>query len=54
MFIICACGTDKIMFLFVCDGQYVSLCDGHTCNCIVFDVWYVVPTFGMFFVVNLG
>ena len=44
----CTCSTDKIIFLFVCGGQYVSLCDGHICDCIVFGFWYVFPTFGMF------
>ena len=42
------------MFLFVCGGQYVSLCDGHICDGIVFDVWYVFTTLGMFLGVNLG
>ena len=38
MFIVCACSTDNIIDLFVCGGQIVSLCDGHICDCIVFDV----------------
>ena len=32
----------------------VSLCDGHICNCIVFDVWCVVTTLYMFLCVYLG
>ena len=32
----------------------VSLCDGHICDCIVFDVWYVVTTFSMFLDIILG
>ena len=50
----CACSTDKIIFLFAYGGQYVSLCDGHICDCFVFDVWYVVFTLSMFFGVFLG
>ena len=53
-FIICACSTDKISDLFVCGGQYVSLCDGHIYDGIVFDVLHVVTTLGMFLGVNLG
>ena len=52
--IICACSTDSFGFLFVYCGQYLSLCDGHFYNGIVFDVWYVFTTFGMFFGVFLG
>ena len=29
MLIRCACSTDNFNDLFVCGGQYVSLCDGH-------------------------
>ena len=50
----CACSTDKIIFLFAYGGQYVSLCDGHICDCIVFDVWCVVTTLYMFLCVYLG
>ena len=50
----CMCSTDSFSNLFVCYGQYLSLCDGHFYNGIVFDVWYVFTTFGMFFGVNLG
>ena len=53
-FIVCTCAADIICDLFVCSGQYVSLCDGHICDCIVFDVWCAVTTFGMFFGVFLG
>ena len=51
---LCACSTDKISNLFVWYGQYVSLCDGHICDGIVFDVWYVFTTLCMFLGVNLG
>ena len=53
-FIICACSTDNASVLFVCGGQYVSLCDGHICDCIVFGIWYVVTTLSMFLCVFLG
>ena len=51
---LCACSTDIIGDLFVCGGQYVSLCDGQIYDGIAFDIWYVVPTLCMFFGVNLG
>ena len=49
----CACSTDKIIFLFAYGGQYVSLCDGHNYDGIVFDILHVVPTLSMFLCVNL-
>ena len=52
--VMCTCSTDNVSDLFVCGGQYVYLCDGHICDGIVFDIWYVAPTLGMFFGVNLG
>ena len=48
------CSTDIFSNLFVCYGQYLSLYGGHICDGIVFDIWYVAPTLGMFFGVNLG
>ena len=54
MFIICACSTDRIMFLFACGGQYVSLCDGHICDGIVFDILHMVTTLSMFLCVFMG
>ena len=45
--------TILLICLFVMDS-YLSLCDGHICDCIVFDVWCAVTTSGMFFGVFLG
>ena len=53
-FIMCTCSTDRFIILFVYCGQYLSLWYGHICDGIVFDIWYVAPTLGMFFGVNLG
>ena len=50
MFIVCTCAADIICDLFVCSGQYVSLCDGHIYDCIVFGFWYAVTTLDMFLV----
>ena len=53
-FIMCTCSTDSFIILFVYCGQYLSLWYGHICDGIVFDIWYVAPTLGMFFGVFLG
>ena len=53
-FIMCTRSMDSFVFLFVYCGQYLCLCDVHIYDGIVFDIWYVVPTLGMFFGVNLG
>ena len=52
--LICACRTDIFIILFVCGGQYVSLCGGHICDGIVFDILYVFNTLGMLFGVIVG
>ena len=44
IFVICLCVVDS----------KVSLCGGHICDCIVFDVWYAVTTLSMFFGIILG
>ena len=44
LLVICLCAADS----------KVSLCDVQICDCIVFDVWYVVTTLSMFFGVFLG
>ena len=43
-----------LLFCLCVAYRYLSLCDGHICDCIVFDVWCAVTTFGMFFGVFLG
>ena len=44
-----------VLLFCLCDAdRYVSLCDGHIYDGIVFDVLHVVTTLGMFFGVNLG
>ena len=48
------CNTDIFSNLFVCGVQYLYLCDGHIYDGIVFDIWYVSPTLGMFLGVILG
>ena len=44
----------KLYFCLCVMDSEVSLSDGHFCDWIVFDVWYVSPTLGMFFGVILG
>ena len=47
-------GRTFLLFCLCVVDSEVSLCDGHIYNGIAFDIWYVVPTLGMFFGVNLG
>ena len=44
----------KLYFCLCVMDSEVSLSDGHFCDWIVFDVWYVSPTLGMFLGVFLG
>ena len=50
----CMCSMDIFSNLFVCYGQYLSLCDVHIYDGIAFDVWCIVTTLYMFLCVYLG
>ena len=53
--LLCVCVARTVLAICLCVTDSICLCMTDTFDDgIVFDIWYVVPTLGMFFGVNLG